>query len=146
MTLTHTIAVAIACAAVALMIDRAAGLRPAPTPPPCVANAAAPSPGRAKAPRSLPANVKHEDTVADLPPGKGQDETFYACAACHGVALIKAQGLSRDMWDQSFQLMIDRHNMGKPDQAERDLILDYLFANFPPRRRGRGDDNPFLKP
>ena len=142
MTLTHTIAVAIACAAIALMVDRAAGLRPAPTPPPGAASTAAP-PGRA---RALPAHVKHEDTVADLPVGKGQEETFYTCTVCHGVALIKTQGLSRDMWDQSFQLMIDRHNMGKPDQAERDLILDYLFASFPPRRRGRGDDNPFLKP
>ena len=29
--------------------------------------------------------------------------------------------------------------------AERAEILDYLSEQFPPRRKGRGGDNPFLK-
>jgi hypothetical protein len=80
-----------------------------------------------------------------LPPGKGQEETFYLCAACHGTALIKQQGLSRELWEASLQLMIDRHGMPIPDDADRALIIDYLAERFPPRRRGRSGDNPFLK-
>ena len=42
---------------------------------------------------------------------KGREITFYTCTACHGVALIKAQGMSRELWDQSFDLMLTRHRM-----------------------------------
>jgi hypothetical protein len=96
-------------------------------------------------PRALPPDATHQDTIDTLPPGKGQEETFYLCAACHGTALIKQQGLSRELWEASFQLMIDRHGMAKPDDSDRELIIDYLAQHFPPRRRGRGGDNPFLK-
>ena len=100
---------------------------------------------RGEIPRSLPPDVTHHDTIDSLPPGKGQEETFFLCAACHGTALIKQQGLSRELWEASLQLMIDRHGMAKPDDTDRNLILDYLAEHFPPRRRGRGGDNPFLK-
>jgi hypothetical protein len=100
---------------------------------------------RGEIPRSLPPDVTHHDTIDSLPPGKGQEETFFLCAACHGTALIKQQGLSRELWEASLQLMIDRHGMAKPDDADRALIIDYLAEHFPPRRRGRSGDNPFLK-
>ncbi|HJQ60358.1 MAG TPA: hypothetical protein VJ890_25865, partial [Vineibacter sp.] len=100
---------------------------------------------RGAIPRNLPPDANHQDTIDSLPPGKGQEETFYLCAACHGTAIIKQQGLSRELWEASFQLMIDRHGMAKPDDADRDLIIDYLAQHFPPRRKGRGGDNPFLK-
>jgi hypothetical protein len=88
----------------------------------------------------------HNDTVADLPDGKGREVTFYACTACHGVALIKAQGLTRDLWDSTFDLMLERHKMAPVKAEERAEILHYLAEQFPPRRgRGRGADNPFLK-
>ena len=87
----------------------------------------------------------HNDTVEDLPEGKGREVTFYTCTACHGVALIKAQGLTRDLWDSSFDLMLEKHRMPPVKPAERAEILDYLSEQFPPRRRGRGADNPFLK-
>ena len=87
----------------------------------------------------------HNDTVEDLPEGKGREVTFYTCTACHGVALIKAQGLTRDLWDSTFDLMLEKHRMPPVKAAERAEILDYLSEQFPPRRRGRGGDNPFLK-
>ena len=86
----------------------------------------------------------HNDTIEDLPDGKGRETTFYTCTACHGVALIKSQGLSRDMWDSTFDLMLEKHHMPPVKAAERSEIVDYLATQFPSRRRGRNDDNPFL--
>lgn len=147
MKLTYVITAGLLALAGLMLLDRAGSLRrpvelPVATkPPPGPATAA-----RGKAlPKALPADVRHQDTLESMPPGKGQEETFYLCAACHGTALIKAQGMTRELWDASFQLMIDRHGMADPDKADRDLIVDYLATNFPPRRRGRGQDNPFLK-
>ena len=78
----------------------------------------------------------------DLPVGKGREETFYGCTACHGFALVRQQGMSRERWDETIDYMSTRHNMPAFDAADRALILDYLTANFPPRQRGR--PNPFL--
>ncbi len=152
------VSVSILALAVALLVDRGAGLRPrveipqaapaSPTPAssaPQTATARGGTLAKGAIPRSLPPDASHQDTVETLPPGKGQEETFYMCAACHGTALIKQQGMSRELWEASFQLMIDRHGMAKPDDADRALIIDYLAENFPPRRKGRGGDNPFLK-
>jgi hypothetical protein len=150
------ITIAIAALAAVMMLDRCGAVRP----PANVARVATSSPAPAAAttpsarggtlakgaiPRSLPPDANHQDPIDTLPPGKGQEETFYLCAACHGTALIRQQGLSRELWEASFQLMIDRHGMARPDDADRELIIDYLAQNFPPRRRGRGGDNPFLK-
>lgn len=87
----------------------------------------------------------HNDTVEDLPEGRNRDLTFYTCTACHGVALIKAQGLTRDLWDSTLDLMVEKHRMPPIKAEERVEILDYLTETFPPRRKGRGNDNPFLK-
>jgi len=87
----------------------------------------------------------HNDTVEDLPEGRNRELTFYTCTACHGVALIKAQGLTRDLWDSTLDLMVEKHRMPPIKAEERVEILDYLTETFPPRRKGRGNDNPFLK-
>jgi mono/diheme cytochrome c family protein len=83
------------------------------------------------------------ETPEDLPEGKGRDETFYACAACHGMAIIKAQGMTRERWDQTIDWMMERHGMPELDPGDRTLIVDYLAEAFPSRQRGRA--NPFLK-
>ena len=85
--------------------------------------------------------VEHE-TPEDLPPGKGRDETFYACTACHGTLIIKQQGLSRERWEQTFDDMIARHGMPEIDTDDRTLVIEYLAVAFPPRRRA--PVNPFL--
>jgi hypothetical protein len=83
------------------------------------------------------------ETPEDLPEGKGRDETFYACAACHGTAIIKAQGMTRERWDATIDWMMERHGMPEIDADDRKLIVDYLAQTFPSRQRGR--TNPFLK-
>lgn len=128
-----------------LMFDKPTRFKPAP--PPVVtpaAPAAAPAATTAAAAPERPAPGEHADTVESLPEGPGREETFYACAACHGTLIIKQQGMTRIQWDASIDWMIERHGMAKPDEAERNTILDYLTAQFPPRAR-RGADNPFLK-
>lgn len=107
-------------------------------PPPKPAPAAAADPEKGKPP-------PHNDKVEDMPEGKGRETTFYTCTACHGVALIKAQGLTRDLWESSIDLMIEKHRMPPVKAEERSEILAYLTEQFPPRRRGRNSDNPFLK-
>jgi mono/diheme cytochrome c family protein len=87
----------------------------------------------------------HNDKVEDLPEGKNRELTFYTCTACHGVTLIKAQGLTRELWDSTIDLMLEKHRMPPIKAAERAEIVDYLAEHFPPRRKGRGNDNPFLK-
>jgi hypothetical protein len=142
------ITISIVALAGALMLDRAGGLRPrgeVPRSLPMSVSTAPAASARDASAAKPPREAAHHDTIDSLPPGKGQEETFYTCAACHGTALIKQQGLSRDLWEASLQLMIERHGMAPPDEADRALILDYLAANFPPRRKGRGSDNPFLK-
>ena len=86
--------------------------------------------------------VEHE-TPKDMPPGKGRDETFYACTACHGTLIIRQQGMTRDRWEQTFDYMIERHGMPEIDNEDRALVIDYLAQAFPPRRKA--PVNPFLR-
>jgi hypothetical protein len=86
-----------------------------------------------------------EETPEVLPPGNGRDEAFYLCTGCHGTAIVTAQGMRRDQWDETVSLMVAKHRMPAPDTATRDLVLDYLAATFPARpAQQRGWVNPFL--
>ena len=141
LTITHVVVITLTAVFLLVAMDRAGELRgpqPAYVPPAKPAPATAVDPDKGKPP-------PHNDTVADLPDGKGRDTTFYACTACHGVALIKAQGLTRELWDASLDLMVSRHHMVPMKPEERTEVLDYLVEQFPPRRKGRSGDNPFLK-
>lgn len=84
-----------------------------------------------------------EEGPEDLPEGKGRDEAFYGCTACHGFALVRQQGMSRARWNETIDYMTERHGMPELDAADRELILDYLAAKFPPSQQ-RGRPNPFL--
>ena len=82
----------------------------------------------------------------DFPAGPGRDETFYACTACHGFKLVAQQGMTRAQWDDSINLMIRRHNMPPLEPRDRDVVLNYLEAAYPPRApAGRVWQNPFSK-
>jgi len=137
--ISHVCAIALGAAFILLAADRAGSLRgkapawlPPPKAPPRVVESGKPPP--------------HNDKVEDMPDGKGREVTFYTCTACHGVALIKAQGLTRELWDHTFDMMLEKHRMPPVKPDERAEILDYLSEQFPPRRRARsGGDNPFLK-
>lgn len=83
------------------------------------------------------------DKPEDYPAGEGRDDTFYACTACHGFKLVAQQGQTRRQWDDTLDWMTQRHNMPRPRDPDRKIILDYLEAAFPPRTAPRGWQNPF---
>ena len=89
------------------------------------------------------AGAQSEETPEALPEGPGREETFYGCTACHGTAIIRQQGMTRERWDETLRVMTSKHGMPDYDGDMRVLILDYLAANFPPRRRA--PTNPFLQ-
>ena len=92
-----------------------------------------------------PQFTPRDENPEDFPPGTGRDDTFYACTACHGFKLVAAQGLSRRQWEESLQLMIDKHKMPPLPPKERDIVLNYLETAFPPRAPANpgGWRNPF---
>jgi mono/diheme cytochrome c family protein len=88
-----------------------------------------------------------DESPEEFAAGAGRDETFYACTACHNFKLVAAQGMSRAQWDDAINLMVGKHNMPKPDDKDRAVMLGYLEAAYPPRApasRG-GWQNPFSK-
>src|SRR5690349_15771781 len=88
--------------------------------------------------------IADERGIEDFPEGKGREETANMCAACHSGRLVSQQGMTRAQWDETLDVMTERHKMPKLEGDERVLILDYLATAFSPRGR-RGAPNPFLK-
>jgi len=81
----------------------------------------------------------------EFPDGPGRDDAFYACSACHSFKLVARQGFSRERWDETLDLMNERHGMAKLEGKDRELILNYLATTFTPRTQPRGFQNPFVK-
>ncbi len=79
-----------------------------------------------------PGSADAEDDFGGLPPGPGQEETFYACGACHSVRLVIQQGLSRERWDETLVWMVQEQEMERLEPDERKLILDYLSTYITP--------------
>jgi hypothetical protein len=92
----------------------------------------------------MPPAFADDRGIDDFPEGKGREETANMCAACHSGRLVSQQGMTRPQWDETLDVMTERHKMPKLEGDERALILDYLAAAFPPKAR-RGTPNPFLK-
>jgi len=65
-----------------------------------------------------------------LPEGLGREEVFYACQACHSLAIVKQQGLDRDSWDETLVWMVEEQEMAPLDPEDRKLILDYLTTHY----------------
>jgi mono/diheme cytochrome c family protein len=88
-----------------------------------------------------------DESPEEFAAGRGRDETFYACTACHGFRLVAQQGMTRAQWEDSINLMTRRHNMPALDGKDRETVLNYLEAAYPPRApAGRGGwVNPFAK-
>ena len=78
-----------------------------------------------------------------LPAGDGQEETFYACTACHSTAIIRRSAFNREQWDGLMDWMAEKQGMNPLEPADRRQIVDYLARNFGPRASPRGR-NPFL--
>lgn len=85
------------------------------------------------------------EDIETLPAGPGREETFYGCTACHAFKLVASQGMTRQRWDETIQLMIDRHNMNEPTPSDRAAMLEYLEKHYPPRTPSGGWRNPFAQ-
>ena len=103
-------------------------------------------PAVAQAPAATEEFVPAEETPEELPEGPGREETFYACTPCHGFKIVAQQGQTHRQWEETVDLMVERHKMPAIEAADRKLILDYLAAKYPPRAEEatRGWRNPFL--
>ena len=66
----------------------------------------------------------------DLPPGPMQAKTHTACTACHDNRIITQQRLSKDAWAREVDKMVRWGTIMDP--KDRDPMIDYLSANFPP--------------
>ena len=89
--------------------------------------------------------ARAEETPEALPDAPGREETFYACTACHGTAVIRRSRLSREGWDGLMDWMTEKQGMAPLEGDNRRVIVDYLARAFPPAtQRQRGGANPFL--
>jgi len=70
------------------------------------------------------------DFGPDWPAGPGQMETGALCNACHSLAIVKQQRLSRGVWDKLLDWMVAEQGMAAQTPERRLLILDYLAAHF----------------
>lgn len=92
--------------------------------------------------------ARAEETPEALPDALGREETFYACTACHGSAVIRRSRLSREGWDELMDWMTDKHGMAPLEGDNRRVIVDYLARAFPPgtgQQQQRRGANPFLE-
>jgi hypothetical protein len=93
-----------------------------------------------------PAFTPREETPEDFPDAPGREETFYTCTACHNFKLVAQQGMSRQRWDGTLDMMANLHGMAKLEGKDREQVLDYLERAFPERAQAPGGwQNPFLK-
>ena len=102
--------------------------------------------GFAAAQTQAPAFTPRDESPEEFPDAPGREETFYACTACHNFKLVAQQGMSRQRWDRTLDLMVDSHGMPKLEGKDRDMVLSYLERAFPETTpAGSGWQNPFLK-
>lgn len=71
---------------------------------------------------------------SNWPAGPGQVVTGELCGACHSLAIVKQQSLSRDTWSELLDWMVKEQGMAEPTPEQRALVLDYLGTHFGPRR------------
>jgi cytochrome c len=70
------------------------------------------------------------DFGAGWPAGPGQVEAGLLCGACHSLAIVKQQRLSRARWDKLLDWMVEEQGMAAQPPDQRALILDYLATHF----------------
>lgn len=85
----------------------------------------------------LPAHAQ-DDVYQGLPPGPGRDDVLAWCSGCHAMPTVTQQGMNRARWNETIDWMIAEHNMPKPTDAERKMLLDYLAKHYDETRGGGG--------
>jgi hypothetical protein len=98
--------------------------------------------GLALAGPQFPARAQ-DDPYQGLPSGPGRDDVLAWCSGCHAMPTVTQQGMSRSRWDETIDWMITEHNMPKPSEAERKVLLDYLTAHYSETRGGGCVDTPW---
>jgi len=88
------------------------------------------------------------EDLDEMPDGPGREDTYFACIACHSFQVVTRQGMSREMWDDTLTLMVERHGMFELEPDEREVILAYLAEHYPASTATegsgrRGWTNPF---
>ena len=86
---------------------------------------------------AAPAFTPRDESPEDYAPGAGRDDTFYACTACHGFKLVAQQGMNRRQWYDTINWMTEKHRMPPLEGGERETVLNYLEAAYPPRTAPR---------
>jgi hypothetical protein len=94
--------------------------------------------------RTLDEATQPAEDPSVLPAGPAQEETFYACTACHSTAIIRRSHFTREQWDGLMDWMTERHGMNPLEGEERRQIVDYLAQHFGPRTLPARGRNPFL--
>lgn len=94
---------------------------------------------------STAARGQADDEFGGLPAGPGQEETFYLCSACHSIRLVTQQRLTRPVWDDTLDWMVEKQGMPEPAPKERKLILDYLSTHFAPEQGKDAYESPFKR-
>ena len=82
--------------------------------------------------------------TAQTLPGDGEGKWIVEawCGACHSLALVTQQGMSRRRWDETLVWMVDKQGMqALPDDA-RETVLDYLAEHFGEDHRPGGATGP----
>lgn len=67
---------------------------------------------------------------SDWPAGEGRELTGGFCSACHSLAIVKQQRLSRDSWDEVLIWMVEEQGMPDLPEPQREQVLDYLSTHF----------------
>ena len=75
------------------------------------------------------------DEWQGLPEDVGREQVFYTCPACHSLMMVRQQGLSRDVWDETLDWMVKEQKMDPMDTQDRELALDYLAKWYGPDRK-----------
>lgn len=98
-----------------------------------------PTPNAVRAQEATPgAAAEEEQDWQGLPPGKGREEVFYACAPCHSLRLVTQQGLSQERWETTLDWMIDKQAMPEIAAEDRKLIVEYLTEFYGEDRKAAG--------
>jgi hypothetical protein len=76
-----------------------------------------------------------EEEFALMPDAPGKEDVFYRCSACHSVTLVVQQGMTRDFWEETFDVMVGERGMEPLDRETRTQMLDYLAKFYGPDRK-----------
>jgi cytochrome c len=71
-----------------------------------------------------------QDEFQGLAEGPGQEETYYACTACHSIHLVRQQRLSRARWEKALDWMVEKQGMPELEPDEHALVLEYLVRHY----------------